>query len=72
MLTVFYPARRTGGNQRKYAVILYTVDKLMCLFHNGEVCTEIRVKYLIKSNPAQGGCHLALDIRSDRIAKLFA
>ena len=70
MLAVLDPSRRTGGDHRKHAAVLHSVDKFMRLFHDREVGAEICVKYLVKAQPAQSRYPLTLHIGSDRIAEM--
>ena len=72
MLTVFDPARGAGGDERKHTAVLHTIQEFMCLFHNGQVGTEVGVEYFVKADAAKGCCHLALYIGADRITKFLA
>ena len=72
MLAVFYPAGGAGGDEGQDAAVLHTVNKLVGLLHDGKVCGEVRIKYLVKAQTPQGGCHPALHVGADGKAEFLA
>ncbi len=69
VLAVANPPGRAACDHRQHAAVLHSVDKFSGFFHNGEVCREIGVEYLVEAESAHCGYHLALDVGSDGIAE---
>ncbi len=59
MLAEVDPSGRAGGDHGESAAVLYSAEKLGAFFHDGKVCTEVGVKYLIKAKSAKSSSHLA-------------
>ena len=71
MLAVLDPARRAAGNHGQHASVVEAVDELGAFLHDGQIRTEIGIKYLGKSQTAQGGRHLARDAGAHGQAEFF-
>ena len=48
------------------------LDKLVRFFHNGKVCGEVYVEHGVEAEQSESGVHLALYVRADGVAELFA
>ena len=65
MLGIFDPARTAGCDQRKFTVIIQTLDQLVGFFHNGQIRTKFCIKYFVKSKAAKCLSHSAFYIYTD-------
>ena len=72
MFAEFNPTGRTGGDKRELSAVLDSLDKLVCLLHDGEIGAEVGVIHLVKAEPAQSGDHFTLSVGAYRHAKHFA
>ncbi len=59
MLAEVDPSGGAGGDHGESAAVLYSAEKLGAFFHDGEVCAEVGIEYLIEAESAESSCHLA-------------
>ena len=72
MFAVLNPTRRAGGNQRQCAAVLNTIDQLVSLFQDSQVCREVGIKYAVESQTVQCSGHLSFYNGSNRKSEAFA
>ena len=69
---VFYPARAAACYHGQHAAVLYPVQQLRAFFHYGKIRREVHVEYLIRTQAAYGGDHLARAARAYGHAEFLA
>ena len=72
MLAEVDPTGGAGSDHRELAAILDAVDKLVALFHDGEVSSEIGIKDSVEANAAESSSHLAGNRCADSFAEALA
>ena len=72
MLGIFDPARTAGSNQRKFSIVVQTLDQLIGLLHDGQIRTKFCIKYFVKSKTSKCLSHSAFYVYTDREFESFA
>ncbi len=72
VLAVVNPSGRAGGDHGENAVALNSCKKLICLFHDGKVSSEVGIIYSVKAESSESSAHLAGYGSADLHAELFA